>query len=96
MDEGWGGLPSCSTALTRAHTHTHAQGASWTSQLHHRLLSDTPTCHHQLPPRDPRKKSCYSNTPREETPVTEAVRGTGEEKPPPESAGPLPPGWHWC
>lgn len=66
MDEGWGGLPSCLTALTRtharAHTDTLAQGASWTSQLHHRLLS-TPRPRRPSP-TPPRKKSCSSNTPR--------------------------------
>lgn len=68
MDEGWGGLPSCSTDLTcthmRVHTHTdtQAQGASWMSQLHHRLLSVPRP--RRPSPTPPRKRSCYSNTPR--------------------------------
>ena len=69
MDEGWGGLPSCSTALTcthvRAHTDTSSGGlldVSAGSQAAVRpLLLETL-------PHSPRKKSCYSNTPRAKGP----------------------------
>ena len=40
------------------------------------------------PPRDPRKKSCYSNTPRDETPMTEAVRGPERKSHPHNQPGP--------
>ena len=102
LDEGWGGLPPCSTALTctqaRAHAHRHTSSGGLLDVSAASQAAVCPPSPETLP-HSPQKKELLQQHTQSQgpvTPVTEAVGGIREEKSPPESAGPLPPGWCRC